>query len=90
MNNSKEKITLIDVRSQGEFMMGHVEGSLNIPLHEIPARVAEIKSMNGTVYLCCASGNRSGQAEMYLRQHGLTEVHNAGSWLDAEEFLHSN
>lgn len=74
------KTTIIDVRSHGKFMGGHVEGSMNIPLQEIPDRMEEFKNMKNIV-LCCASGNRSGQATMYLRKNGI-DCENGGSWLD--------
>jgi rhodanese-related sulfurtransferase len=77
--NSKK--TIVDVRTQEEFAGGHVAGSINIPLHEIPYRVADIKKMSPPVILCCASGNRSGQATSYLKNLGI-ECINGGSWLD--------
>ena len=77
MNNP----TIIDVRTPGEFMSGHVQGSINIPLQEVPALVQEISEMKQPIILCCASGNRSGQATMFLRQHGI-DCSNGGSWLD--------
>ena len=73
--------TIIDVRTPAEFMGGHVQGSINIPLQEVPARVAEISAMPQPIVLCCASGNRSGQATVFLRQHGV-DCSNGGSWLD--------
>lgn len=77
MNNA----TIVDVRTHGEFMGGHVAGSINIPLQEIPNRVEEFKSMPQPIILCCASGNRSGQATSFLKSHGV-ECSNGGSWLD--------
>lgn len=74
------KATIVDVRTPAEFMGGHVGGSINIPLQEIPTRLAEFKKMENIV-LCCASGNRSGQATAYLKQNGI-ECENGGSWLD--------
>ncbi len=74
------KATIVDVRTPAEFMGGHVNGSVNIPLQEIPTRLAEFKKMENIV-LCCASGNRSGQATAYLKQNGI-ECENAGSWLE--------
>lgn len=74
------KATIVDVRSRAEFMGGHVEGSINIPLQEIPARLEEFKKMEHII-LCCASGNRSGQAATYLKQNGI-ECENGGSWLE--------
>ena len=72
--------TIIDVRTPAEFMGGPVAGSINIPLNEIPSRLTEIKNKKNIV-LCCASGNRSGQATAFLKQNGI-DCENAGSWLD--------
>ncbi len=78
---------VVDVRTPGEYMGGHVAGSINIPLNEVPARVDEFKEM-GKVVLCCASGGRSGQATMFLQQYGI-ECVNGGSWLDVN-YLKNN
>ena len=77
----ESNVTIIDVRSPGEFMGGHVAGSINIPLGEIPAHLDEIREMQQPLVLCCASGNRSGQATMWLKQNGV-ECTNGGSWID--------
>lgn len=74
------KATIVDVRSPAEYMGGHVAGSLNIPLQEIPNRINELKGKEH-IYLCCASGNRSGQATAFLKQNGIV-CENAGSWMD--------
>ena len=79
MNNSKKAI--IDVRTPQEFMGGHVTGSINIPLQEIQQRLDEIKSLQQPIILCCASGNRSGQATAFLKGCGL-DCENGGSWMD--------
>jgi len=73
--------TIIDVRTPGEFMGGNVVGSINIPLSDILTKVDEIKKMEQPIVLCCASGGRSGQATMFLKQHGI-DCMNGGSWLD--------
>jgi len=75
-----KKATIIDVRTPGEFMMGNVKGSINIPLDEVSSRVKEFKNIQGNVVLCCASGGRSGQATMFLQQNGLSNVYNGGGW----------
>jgi rhodanese-related sulfurtransferase len=80
MKASTQKV-IIDVRSPMEFMGGHVAGSVNIPLQEIPARVEEIRAMAQPIVLCCASGNRSGQATLFLSRQGIA-CENGGSWLD--------
>lgn len=80
-----ESKTIIDVRSPQEFQSGHAEGSINIPLDIISNEASEIKNMNQPIVLCCASGNRSGMAQVILQQMGI-ESHNAGSWFEAENF----
>ncbi|MDE3236410.1 MAG: rhodanese-like domain-containing protein [Bacteroidota bacterium] len=74
------KKVIVDVRTPGEFMGGNVAGSINIPLNEIPGRIDEIKQIGQPIVLCCASGARSAQATMYLRNLGI-ECENGGSWL---------
>ncbi len=75
------KGTIVDVRSLGEFMGGHVANSKNIPLNEIPDRLDEINALEMPLILCCASGNRSGQATRFLSANGV-DCYNGGSWMD--------
>ena len=77
--------TIVDVRTTSEFMGGNVAGSINIPLQEIQQRMDELKNLNQPLVLCCASGNRSGQATHYLSQQGI-ECCNGGSWLDVNYY----
>ena len=74
------KATIIDVRTPAEFMGGHVAGSINIPLDEIPEKLDELKKMENII-LCCASGNRSGRANMFLQQNKI-DCADGGSWMD--------
>ena len=78
---SENQCTIVDVRTRGEFMGGNVNGSVNMPLQEIPRRTDELKNLKQPLVLCCASGGRSGQAQGYLAQLGIACV-NGGSWLD--------
>ena len=77
--------TIVDVRTPAEFMGGHVAGSVNIPLQEIAERLAEIKALRVPLVLCCASGNRSGQAERFLSQQGI-ECHTGGPWTEVNYY----
>lgn len=84
----KQDAAIIDVRTSVEFNTAHANGSINIPLGEIMMHLEELKEMHKPIVLICASGNRSGQAAIYLAQNGLTEVYNGGSWLDIN-YIHS-
>ena len=77
---TEKKGTIVDVRTPGEFMGGHVVGSINIPLQELESRLDEIHSLHTPLILCCASGGRSGVAHAMLSAQGI-DCHNAGSWL---------
>ena len=70
---------IVDVRTPGEFGLGHLAGSVNIPLDQFQARMAEIDPAV-PVLLCCASGGRSGMAKQLLEREGYAEAHNAGPW----------
>ena len=81
--------TIIDVRTPEEFNAGNVKGSVNIPLHSVLKRLDEIKSLKTPLVLCCASGNRSGEAFGYLTRHGI-ECLNGGSWTDVNDYQLQN
>jgi phage shock protein E len=85
-NTIKEKqCTIIDVRTHEEFKGGHVVGSINIPLGELQNRIEEIDNLKKPLVLCCASGNRSSQAQNYLSQKQI-DCYNGGSWLDVNYY----
>lgn len=73
--------SIVDVRSPEEFRDGGYPGAVNIPLHLLDARMAEIPR-DRPVVLYCASGARSGMAARQLRQAGFADVINAGGLSD--------
>ena len=84
----KSDTTIIDVRSEAEFIMGNSNHSINIALDQIPYNVDEIAKMQPVV-LCCAAGVRSEQAVNFLKENGLTQVYNGGSWNNVKTMLDS-
>ena len=79
-NLDLKEATIIDVREPGEFCMGCVDGSTNIPLGEVSHKIEEFKAMKKPLVLCCASGNRSGQAVQFLEANGVEDIYNGGGW----------
>ncbi|MFJ9692452.1 rhodanese-like domain-containing protein [Kitasatospora sp. NPDC101183] len=65
--------TVLDVRTSGEREAGSVDGSLHIPLAELPARLDEIPTDRPLV-VHCAGGHRSSIAASLLRHHGHPDV----------------
>jgi len=67
-NDTEKKIRLIDVRSEGEYARGIIEGGEFLPLHTLPARIHEFTEDEDIIFYC-GSGNRSAQACMFLAQN---------------------
>ena len=53
---------IIDVRSEEEFLTGHVDNSLNIPLADLPSHFNKLKDKHQHIILCCKSGMRTRAA----------------------------
>ncbi len=82
---------LIDVRESDEFAEVHVPGAVSIPLSEFVARVDEVPA-DGTVYMICAVGGRSGQAAEYLAARGVDAVNVVGgtmAWMQSGRAVES-
>jgi len=67
-----EGARLIDVRTPQEYAAGHIEGAVNIPVHELRARLDKVGPKDRPVVLYCASGARSGMAARMLKAEGWT------------------
>lgn len=79
---------IVDVRTREEFSGGHVAGSINIPLQELPEKLDELMQKE-TVVFCCASGGRSGMATQMLTQKGHGSTFNGGSWLSVNQVVNN-
>lgn len=56
-----ERLVIVDVREPDEFAAGHLAGALNIPLADLPQRLAELP-VNALPAFVCRSGVRSQRA----------------------------
>lgn len=68
-------LILVDVRTPGEFAVGHIKSALNIPAPDLRARYTELDSTKPTVLLC-STGPRGSMAASILKQRGFVEVYN--------------
>jgi len=85
----KNGAILVDVRSQGEFSMGNVKGSVNIPLDRISGQINKLKK-DKTIIVFCASGMRSSQAKSILNRNGFNNVINGGGWVSVQSAIEKN
>jgi rhodanese-related sulfurtransferase len=63
-----EGLRVLDVREPVEWTHGHIDGSVHVPLMELPQRLEEVGDQQTLVV--CKVGARSAQAVGYLRQQG--------------------
>ncbi len=72
-------ITLLDTRTPKEFIQGHIEGFMNIPVDELRERIEEVP-VGKPVYLICQSGLRSYIATRILEGLGFEAYNFAGGY----------
>ena len=72
---------LLDVRERWEFDTCHLEGSVHIPMGEIPARLDEIPT-DQTVVVICHHGVRSMRVAMFLQHNGFEDLVNLTGGVD--------
>ena len=75
--NRHEDIAVLDVRSSKDYVgeLGHIEGSFNIPLDQLPRRLLELESLRDRpLAVVCRTNRMSGQAVELLRGAGFTKA----------------
>lgn len=73
---------LLDVREPHEFEYCRIEGSLNIPMNAIPARLGELDPERETVVIC-HHGMRSASIAGYLVSRDFQKVINLRGGVEA-------
>ena len=72
-----EDVLVLDVRSATEFVgeQGHIAAARNIPLDELPGRLAELEDRKQRpIRLLCRTDRRSAQAARLLAEAGFADV----------------
>lgn len=72
-------VTLLDVRTPGEYSRDHIEGFRNIPVDELREHLEEIEK-NKPVYVICQSGLRSYIATRILEGSGYEAYNFSGGF----------
>jgi phage shock protein E len=78
----RDSADLFDVREAGEYSRGHLPGAVNLPLTRLDEISQAEPDKDHKIFLYCASGYRSAQAESALRAAGYTDVTNIGGIMD--------
>ena len=73
---------LLDVREPWEFDICHIDRSLNIPLGQVPHRLAQLQDA-AEIVVICHHGIRSQYAIRYLQQQSFDRLINLDGGVDA-------
>jgi Uncharacterized conserved protein len=70
-------VLMLDVRAAAEYNgeMGHIAGARNLPLEELPARLAELEAHKARpIRIICRTDRRSAQAARLLDEAGFADA----------------
>ncbi len=65
-------VVILDVRRDQEWDASHISGAVHVPLHQLPARLAEVPA--GEVWVHCGAGYRASVAASFLDAAARTVV----------------
>jgi len=71
--------TLLDVREDEEWVVGHAPDAVHLPMSALPARLADVPS--GPLAVVCRVGGRSAQVTAFLLAQGHEAVNVEGGML---------
>ena len=75
----RNDVVLLDARTPFEYMRGHAEGFIHIPLDDLRERLGELDKTK-KIYVMCQSGLRSYLATRILMQNGFDAYNFAGGF----------
>lgn len=74
---------LLDVRSHQEFLEGHLENAINIPVFDLEKNAQkDLKDKSQTIIIYCSTGNRSKRAKEILEKLEYENVYHLKNGLD--------
>ena len=84
LRDQGDRFILLDVREPSEIATAAIEGSVRIPMQQIPARLSELEPhKNERIVVHCHHGGRSARVQAWLQQQGFTQVQNLTGGIDA-------
>ncbi len=79
-----DDVVILDVREQYEFVSGHIENAVNLPLGSVQYEISRVvEDTDKTLLVYCLSGARSASATRILHSLGYKNAYNFGgiaSW----------
>lgn len=85
LREQREDFVLLDVRDADEVAIARIEGSIHIPLNDLPAAVQTGKftvAKNKRIVVHCHHGMRSARATGFLRAAGYENTQNMAGGIE--------
>ena len=79
----EQKARLIDVREPWEFAAARIEGSVAMPMGEVPARAERELDPDERLIVVCHVGVRSMNVTAWLREQGFGQAQSLRGGIDA-------
>lgn len=73
---------VLDVREPQELAIARFPGAVEIPMHDVPARIAELDPKQ-EIFVLCHHGMRSAHVASFLAEQGFSQVGNVTGGIDA-------
>jgi rhodanese-related sulfurtransferase len=77
------KAKLIDVREPWEFETARIEGSVEMPMGDVPARAHQELDPDDRLVVICHHGMRSMNVTVWLRNQGFEQTQSLRGGIDA-------
>ncbi len=78
-----QKARLIDVREPWEVATAHIEGAVQMPMGEVPARATLELDPDERLVVFCHAGVRSMNVTVWLRNQGFEQVQSMRGGIEA-------
>lgn len=87
-NSGTDGAIIIDVRTEAEWVAGHLDGAVLIPHEQIGAGISKVTTdKKSTIYLYCRTGRRASIAEETLKKAGYENLINLKTVENAAKVL---
>jgi len=82
-DKESKSIVLLDVREQAEFALARIEGSILMPMGDIPSRANQELDPDAHIVAICHHGVRSMNVTLWLRNQGFEQAQSLRGGIDA-------
>lgn len=81
--DSDKKAIVLDVRTEEEYELSHIENSVLIPDYELAEKCGKmLPDKDAVILVCCRTGARSRQSANLLTKLGYTKIYDFGGLVD--------